>query len=108
MVREVEKLRTELEVFRFANPAVLCQREAFPNLLGLAIDENTAIVVRQDEFEVIGNSYVIIYDNQKQIPPQGAFYFLASGDRYNLATREAFRPATTMQPIGRVRKIAGQ
>ncbi|MBI4471801.1 MAG: cyanophycinase, partial [Acidobacteria bacterium] len=32
--------------------------KAFPNLLGLAIDENTAIVVRQDEFEVIGNSYV--------------------------------------------------
>ena len=32
-------------------------------MLGIAIDENTAIVVEGDEFEVIGTSYVIIHDN---------------------------------------------
>ena len=68
------------------------------------IDENTAIIVRQDEFEVIGHSYVAIYDNQRQIPPVGRFYFLAAGDRYNLATREASRPSQTMQPVPRVQK----
>ncbi|MSR36332.1 MAG: peptidase S51 [Gemmatimonadetes bacterium] len=75
-----------------------------PDLLGLALDENTAIVVQQDEFEVIGKSYVIIYDNKKQIPPNGPFYFLRAGDRYNLATREAARPAQTTQPFARVQK----
>jgi cyanophycinase len=77
-----------------------------PNLLGIAIDEDTAIVVRQDEFEVIGRSYAIVYDTQREIPPGGSFYFLAPGDRYNLATREASRPTVTMAPIERVRKRA--
>jgi cyanophycinase len=79
--------------------------KVYPNLLGIALDENTAIVVQQDQFEVIGQSYVIIYDNQKQIPPRGPFYFLRAGDRYNLATREATRPAQTMQPFSRVQKV---
>ena len=79
--------------------------KVYPNLLGLALDENTAIVVQQDQFEVIGQSYVIIYDNQRHIPPAGPFYFLRAGDRYNLATREATRPAQTMQPFSRVQKI---
>jgi len=79
--------------------------KVYPNLLGLALDENTAIVVQQDQFEVIGQSYAIIYDNQKQIPPRGPFYFLRAGDRYNLATREALRPTQTMQPFARVQKL---
>jgi cyanophycinase len=79
--------------------------KVYPNLLGIALDENTAIVVQQDQFEVIGQSYVIIYDNQKQIPPRGPFYFLRAGDRYNLATREATRPTQTMQPFSRVQKV---
>jgi cyanophycinase len=79
--------------------------EAHPNLLGIGIDENTAIIVQQDQFEVIGHSYVAIYDNQKQLPPNGRFYFLSSGDRYNLATREASRPSQTTQPISVVKKV---
>lgn len=77
---------------------------AHPNLLGIAIDEDTAIVVQKDEFEVIGRSYVLIYDNQRQIPPHGGFYFLSAGDRYDLAKREATRPQTTRQAIDRVKK----
>jgi cyanophycinase len=65
--------------------------EARPELLGIGLDENTAIVVQGDEFEVIGESYVAIYDNTRQIDSGGDFYFLGAGDRYNLATREAFR-----------------
>ena len=53
-----------------------------PDLLGLGLDENTAIVVQQDEFEVIGQSYVIIYDGKKQIPPNEGFYFLRAGERF--------------------------
>ena len=36
--------------------------EAHPELLGIAIDENTAVVVQRDQFEVIGASYVLIYE----------------------------------------------
>jgi cyanophycinase len=64
---------------------------ARPDLLGIGIDENTAIIVQGDEFEVIGQSYVVIFDNQRQIDSGGDFYFIGVGDRFNLATREAFR-----------------
>ena len=73
---------------------------ARPELLGIGIDENTAIVVQGDEFEVIGQSYVLIYDNQSMVGDSGLFYFLSPGDRFNLATREARRPSSTLQPVG--------
>jgi len=57
-----------------------------PELLGIGIDESTAIVVKGDVFKVIGESYVIIYDNSfwsregyelKQLPNKNEmFYYL--------------------------------
>ena len=38
--------------------------EAHPELLGIGIDEDTAIVVQGDKFELIGKSYVAIYDRR--------------------------------------------
>ena len=35
-----------------------------PQLMGIGIDENTAILVRGHQFEVIGQSYVAIYDHK--------------------------------------------
>ena len=87
-----------------------------PGMLGVAIDENTAIVVQDDAFEVIGTSYVIIHDDQRQIPPDppetgrtvgGSFYFLRPGDTYDLVTREASRPGRTTTPIERVAPRGG-
>ena len=77
---------------------------ANPGLLGIGIDENTAIVVEGDRFEVIGQGYVAIYDSNTLIPPDGPFYFLAPGDRFNLKTREATRPARVMRPLDRIKK----
>lgn len=74
--------------------------QARPELLGIGIDENTAIVVRGDDVEVIGQSYVLIYDHQRMTGNGELFYFLAPGDRFNLATREARRPTRTFQPVG--------
>ena len=74
--------------------------EAHPELLGIGLDEDTAIVVQGDRFQVIGRSYALIYDNQSTTGPDGKFYFLAPGDRFNLATREATRPTTTQSPVG--------
>ena len=73
--------------------------QARPELLGIGIDENTAIVVKGDEFEVIGQSYVVIYDHQRQIDSGGDFYFLGVGDRFNLATREAFRGDQNLERV---------
>lgn len=78
--------------------------ESHPGLLGIGIDENTAIVVQGDRFEVIGQSYAVIYDSQRKIPPAGRFYFLAPGDRYDMGSREPFRPTTTDEPLERVQK----
>jgi cyanophycinase len=75
---------------------------AHPDLLGIGIDENTAIVVNGDEFVVMGQGYVAIYDHNRQIDSGGKFYFLAPGQRFNLATREAFRMVQQREPIGRV------
>jgi cyanophycinase len=52
-----------------------------PGLLGIGIDEKTAIVVHGDDFEVIGDSKVIIHDGKKP------FYFLSHGQKFNLKTR---------------------
>ena len=79
--------------------------ESHPELLGIGIDENTAIVVEGDRFEVIGQSYAVIYDNQRKIQPAGRFYFLAPGDRYDMGSRQAWRPAVTHKPLERVEKV---
>jgi len=69
-----------------------------PELLGLGIDENTAIIVKGDTFEVFGKSYVLVYDGTfwswegselKNLPPaHQLFYHLRAGDRYDLKNRK--------------------
>jgi cyanophycinase len=78
--------------------------EARPQILGVGIDESTAIIVRGDAFEVIGRSYVAIYDAQRRLDSGGQFYLLAPGDRYDMKTRHATRPTTKTEPLGRVVK----
>ena len=65
--------------------------EAHPELLGIGIDENTAIVVQGDEFQVMGASYVLIYDPRSPEWNGGRFTFIPPGGRFNLATREVVR-----------------
>ncbi|MCG6956828.1 MAG: hypothetical protein LJF04_12635, partial [Gemmatimonadetes bacterium] len=78
--------------------------QAHPELLGIGLDENTAIVVHGDTFEVIGASYALIYDNQSTVGDGGKFYFLAPGDRYNMATRQATHAAATRRAVDNVTK----
>lgn len=70
-------------------PAVL---EHHPELLGIGLDENTAIVVQGDTATVIGDSYVAIYDPHRTPSGAGSFYLLQPGDRINLHSREPSRP----------------
>ncbi|MFQ5537818.1 MAG: cyanophycinase [Gemmatimonadota bacterium] len=82
--------------------------EAHPDLLGIALDENTALVIRGDRAEVMGASYALIYDRGATVNGrEGGFYFLAPGDRFNLATREAVRPARSLRPLPNVGRGGG-
>lgn len=93
--------------------------EQKPELLGIGLDENTAIVVQGDTFTVMGQGYVLIHDANAWVEggPEGAdgpageggsFYFLAPGDRFDMRTREATRPGRAeAQPIGRITKRGG-
>jgi len=73
---------------------------AHPDLLGIGLDENTAIVVRGDTFNVVGQGYVAIFDANTW-SAERPFYLLAPGDRFDLIERTAERRATTWEPVGR-------
>jgi len=61
----------------------------FPKLLGIGIDEATAVVVKGDLMEVIGVSKAAIYDAGYGRKP--GYYFLKPGDRFDLKARRALR-----------------
>ncbi|MGI8741071.1 MAG: cyanophycinase [Bryobacteraceae bacterium] len=64
--------------------------EAHPELLGIGIDESTAIVVQGDRFQVIGQSKVAITDGKDHEGKK--YFFLSSGDRYDLAHHQVVSP----------------
>lgn len=62
--------------------------EKHPELLGIGIDESTAIVVQRDVFEVIGNGEVVITDPQRKAAEgDDRWYFLKPGERFDLKAR---------------------
>ncbi len=70
--------------------------KAHPELLGIGIDEATAVIVKGDTFEIMGRSKVAITDGADH---DGKPYFLLSvGDKFNLKERKVITPAT--KPTG--------
>ena len=60
-----------------------------PELLGIGLSENTAIVVKGDTFEVIGAWKVAVHDNTRIYQPwEKPYYVLSVGDVYNMKTRK--------------------
>ena len=58
--------------------------DAHPDILGIGIDDDAALLVQKGIFEVIGTGRVAIYDNVKR---DGSWYYwLKPGDRFALAT----------------------
>jgi cyanophycinase len=85
-----------------------------PKLIGLGLDEATAVFVHQDTLEVLGKSYVAIYDyntiignGEKHVQgdreihtaSDGPFFFLSSGQKYDLRNRKVI-PAVRRRPGG--------
>ena len=77
-----------------------------PKLIGIGLDEATAVVVQRDTLQVIGKSFVAIYDyntiinseephvdNGKGDHPisNGPFFFLSAGQKYDLAKRQVIK-----------------
>ncbi|MDR1381296.1 MAG: cyanophycinase [Tannerella sp.] len=58
-----------------------------PQLIGIGIDESTAVVIRRDSLEVIGKSYVAIHD-ARSLP----FFLLKEGQKYDLKERKVIPP----------------
>lgn len=78
--------------------------EVQPELLGIAIDEDTAVVVQGNDAEIIGSTYALIYDGGfwsrdgsggKYDLPEKKFYFLKAGDKYDLGARKVVETQTT-------------
>jgi cyanophycinase len=60
----------------------------YPMLLGIGLDEGTAILVRGDRAEVIGRSKVAFYNTGDA--DTGSYYFLEAGDVFDLAQRRVY------------------
>jgi cyanophycinase len=70
--------------------------DAHPNLLGLGIDDDAALIVQGDRFQVIGTGRVAVYDNAPH--PGGWYYWLRPGDQFDLRARRKMAPVTGPGP----------
>ena len=73
-----------------------------PELLGIGIDDDAALVVRKNVFEVVGTGSIAIYDNAKH--EGGTWYepWLKPGERFDLATG-ADTSGSSHAPLGPAR-----
>jgi len=81
-----------------------------PDLIGLGLNEATAVLVQRDTLQVLGASFVAVYDyaniinSDKHVvnnredftASSGPFFFLGAGQKYDLAKRQVIKePAKT-------------
>lgn len=79
--------------------------QKLPNLLGIGLSEGTAIIVKQDTFEVMGKWKVSVHDNTRLYQPWEKPYFvLSAGDVYNMKTRRIEKLGTGQTPSQRGRR----
>ena len=77
-----------------------------PQLIGIGLDESTAILVQKDILTVMGKSYIAIYDyntiqgngakhtlenDEDPTASNGPFFFLHAGQKYDLGTRTVIK-----------------
>jgi cyanophycinase len=84
-----------------------------PKLIGIGLDEATAVVVQRDTLQVIGKSFVAIYDYNTIVKSEekplldgkedyaasnGPFFFLSAGQKYDLAKRQVIKELRKPKP----------
>ena len=80
--------------------------DRYPRLLGIGIDGDTGLVVKNDRAEVFGRGRVAIYDNRKH--QDGWYYWLRPGDQFDLCRRrlpEGSGELTRNRSDGRAERI---
>jgi len=63
-------------------------KRAHPRVMGLGIDEGTAVVVRGSELEVFGRHRVAVFDSEEVPDGRRGYKVLLAGDRYDMRERE--------------------
>ena len=82
--------------------------QKFPKMLGIGLSEGTAIIVKQDTFEVMGKWKVAVHDNTRLYQPWEKPYFvLSAGDVYNMKTRRIEKLGIGQSPSQRGRGRSG-
>lgn len=86
-----------------------------PELIGIGLDEATSIVVQKDTLEVLGRSYVSIYDyntiigagtkhvkdgQEVSTASNGPFFFLHEGQKYDLKERKVIETPRRKAEVG--------
>jgi cyanophycinase len=78
--------------------------EKHPELLGIGLDESTAIIVQGQEFEVVGASKIAIHDGrivkgaQERNAGKKKYFFMAPGERYDLTKLERIGKPAPSEP----------
>jgi cyanophycinase len=73
--------------------------QKMPTLLGIGLSEGTAIVVKGDQFEVMGKWKVAVHDNTRLYQPWEKPYFvLSAGDVYDMKARRVIQFGTGSTP----------
>lgn len=75
---------------RFADMARL--KRAHPRLVGLGVDEETALVIQNNAVEVVGKNHAVVYGHSDAANADKGFEFLYDGDKYDLASRSRLGP----------------
>lgn len=74
-------------------------KKTHPKLIGLGVDEKTALVVQGHVLEVIGENRVAVYDRSRPAAEgEAEFEMLQSGDEYDLKERRRLGPPRT-EPV---------
>ncbi len=65
--------------------------ERHPGLLGVAIDESTALIVSGGVASVMGKSKVALYDANRWADEKSRYFFLEKGERFDIGTRRKLK-----------------
>ena len=72
-------------------------KKAFPQLIGLGIDEATALIVRGTTMEVVGKSQVAVFDRQPNDPDTDPEYeVVKAGQKYDFKQRRLLDSVATV------------
>jgi cyanophycinase len=73
--------------------------QKYPTFVGIGLSEGTAIIVKGDQFEVMGRWKVAIHDNTRLYQPwEKPYYVLSVGDVYDMKARKILKLGTGAAP----------